>query len=202
MRSAPCGNPPIASSSPVPAVRGISTGATRPTTISFCWSPDGAWQDQRGCSSFPSSQTPTHFPAASSRTWSTSIPASRRCWRSRPTVEIGRVALAHRFNANLTLMALFRGLLIAARSGFSVLHGLVSYNHFAYSDAINKAFLRALMQLHLDQPCTAAAASPINEISRMTQSTQSATFRPWKWRSAKSTARTSVYRCCCANTST
>ena len=43
------------------------------------------------------------------------------------------------FNANPIPLALFRGgLLIAARSGFSVLHGLVSYNHFAYSDAVNK----------------------------------------------------------------
>ena len=44
-------------------------------------------------------------------------------------------------------MALFRGgLLIAARSGFNLLHGLVSYNHFAQSDAVNKAFLSALMR--------------------------------------------------------
>ncbi len=44
-------------------------------------------------------------------------------------------------------MALFRGgLLISARSGFNILHGLVSYNHFAYSDAVNTAFLSALMR--------------------------------------------------------
>ena len=63
-------------------------------------------------------------------------------------VEIGRVALAHRFQRQPhSLMALFRGgLLIAARSGFSILHGLVSYNHFAYSDAVNTAFLSALMR--------------------------------------------------------
>ena len=44
-------------------------------------------------------------------------------------------------------MALFRGgLLIAARSGYDTLHGLVSYNHFAHSDAVNQAFLSALMR--------------------------------------------------------
>ena len=44
-------------------------------------------------------------------------------------------------------MALFRGgLLIAARSGYQLLHGLVSYNHFAYSDAVNAAFLSALLR--------------------------------------------------------
>ena len=63
-------------------------------------------------------------------------------------VEIGRVALAPRFQRQPhSLMALFRGgLLIAARSGFNLLHGLVSYNHFAYSDAVNTAFLNALMR--------------------------------------------------------
>ena len=63
-------------------------------------------------------------------------------------VEIGRVALAHRFQRQPhSLMALFRGgLLIAARSGFNILHGLVSYNHFAHSDAVNTAFLSALMR--------------------------------------------------------
>jgi hypothetical protein len=63
-------------------------------------------------------------------------------------VEIGRVALAHRFQRQPhSLMALFRGgLLIATRSGFSILYGLVSYNHFAYSDAVNTAFLNALMR--------------------------------------------------------
>ena len=63
-------------------------------------------------------------------------------------VEIGRVALARRFQRQPhSLMALFRGgLLIAARSGYSILHGLVSYNHFAYSDAVNTAFLSALMR--------------------------------------------------------
>ena len=62
--------------------------------------------------------------------------------------EIGRVALAQRFQRKPhSLMALFRGgLLIAARSGFNLLHGLVSYNHFAQSDAVNTAFLSALMR--------------------------------------------------------
>ena len=63
-------------------------------------------------------------------------------------VEIGRVALAQRFQRQPhSLMALFRGgILLAARSGYDLLHGLVSYNHFAHSDAVNKAFLHALMQ--------------------------------------------------------
>ena len=83
-------------------------------------------------------------------------------------VEIGRVALAHRFQRQPhSLMALFRGgLLIAARSGFSVLHGLVSYNHFAYSDAVNKAFLRALMRppYRRISPVLPPPRHPINEI--------------------------------------
>ena len=63
-------------------------------------------------------------------------------------VEIGRVALAQRFQRQPhSLMALFRGgILLAARSGYDLLHGLVSYNHFAHSDAVNNAFLQALMQ--------------------------------------------------------
>ena len=63
-------------------------------------------------------------------------------------LEIGRVALAERFQRQPhSLMALFRGgLLIAARSGYQLLHGLVSYNHFAHSDAVNTAFLSALMR--------------------------------------------------------
>ena len=62
--------------------------------------------------------------------------------------EIGRVALAQRFQRQPhSLMALFRGgILLAARSGYDLLHGLVSYNHFAHSDAVNNAFLQALMQ--------------------------------------------------------
>jgi len=63
-------------------------------------------------------------------------------------VEIGRVALAQRFQRQPhSLMALFRGgILLAARSGYDLLHGLVSYNHFAHRDAVNNAFLQALMQ--------------------------------------------------------
>ena len=46
-----------------------------------------------------------------------------------------------------SLMALFRGgLLIAARSGYDTLHGLVSYNHFAHSEPVNQAFLSGLMR--------------------------------------------------------
>ena len=63
-------------------------------------------------------------------------------------VEIGRVALAQRFQRQPhSLMALFRGgLLISALSGYSTLHGLVSYNHFAFSEEVNTAFLTALMR--------------------------------------------------------
>ena len=63
-------------------------------------------------------------------------------------LEIGRVALAERFQRQPhSLMALFRGgLLIAARSGYHLLHGLVSYNHFSHSDGVNSAFLSALMR--------------------------------------------------------
>ena len=63
-------------------------------------------------------------------------------------LEIGRVALASRFQKQPhSLMALFRGgLLIASRSGYDTLHGLVSYNHFAHSEPVNQAFLSGLMR--------------------------------------------------------
>ena len=83
-------------------------------------------------------------------------------------VEIGRVALAPRFQRQPpSLMALFRGgLLIAARSGFSILHGLVSYNHFAHSDAVNTAFLSALMRppYRRTGPALPPPRHPINNI--------------------------------------
>ncbi len=83
-------------------------------------------------------------------------------------VEIGRVALAQRFQRQPhSLMALFRGgLLIAARSGFSDLHGLVSYNHFAYSDAVNTAFLSSLMRppYRRTSPVLPPPRHPINDI--------------------------------------
>ena len=83
-------------------------------------------------------------------------------------VEIGRVALAQRFQRQPhSLMALFRGgLLIAARSGFNILHGLVSYNHFAYSDAVNTAFLSSLMRppYRRTSPVLPPPRHPINEI--------------------------------------
>ena len=85
-----------------------------------------------------------------------------------PHVEIGRVALAPRFQRQPhSLMALFRGgLLIAAHSGFSILHGLVSYNHFAHSDAVNTAFLRALMRppYRRTGPALPPPRHPINNI--------------------------------------
>ena len=85
-----------------------------------------------------------------------------------PHVEIGRVALAPRFQRQPhSLMALFRGgLLIAAHSGFSILHGLVSYNHFAHSDAVNTAFLSALMRppYRRTSPALPPPRHPINNI--------------------------------------
>ena len=83
-------------------------------------------------------------------------------------VEIGRVALAPRFQRQPhSLMALFRGgLLIATHSGFSALHGLVSYNHFAYSDAVNTAFLSSLMRppYRRTSPVLPPPRHPINDI--------------------------------------
>lgn len=73
-------------------------------------------------------------------------------------LEIGRVALAPRFQRQpQSLMFLFRGgLQVAVSSGYSSIHGLVSYNHFAYGDALNQHFLSSLMGMpFLDnhQPC-------------------------------------------------
>ena len=83
-------------------------------------------------------------------------------------VEIGRVALAPCFQRQPhSLMALFRGgLLIAAHSGFSTLHGLVSYNHFAHSDAVNRAFLSALMRppYRRTSPALPPPRHPIDDI--------------------------------------
>ena len=83
-------------------------------------------------------------------------------------VEIGRVALAPRFQRQPhSLMALFRGgLLIAAHSGFSILHGLVSYNHFAHSESVNAAFLSALMRppYRRTSPALPPPRHPINDI--------------------------------------
>jgi hypothetical protein len=63
-------------------------------------------------------------------------------------LEIGRVALAPRFQRlPHTLMCLFRGgLQVAVSSGYDSIHGLVSYNHFAYADAVNERFLGSLMR--------------------------------------------------------
>ncbi|QVL53557.1 MAG: GNAT family N-acetyltransferase [Cyanobium sp. M30B3] len=73
-------------------------------------------------------------------------------------LEIGRVALAPRFQRlPHTLMCLFRGgLQVAVSSGYQTIHGLVSYNHFAYADAVNKRFLSSLMRppfLDSRHPC-------------------------------------------------
>lgn len=63
-------------------------------------------------------------------------------------LEIGRVALAPRFQRlPHSLMFLFRGgLQVAVGSGYGSIHGLVSYNHFAYGDAVNRAFLSAMLR--------------------------------------------------------
>ena len=83
-------------------------------------------------------------------------------------VEIGRVALAPRFQRQPhSLMALFRGgLLIAAHSGYNVLHGLVSYNHFAHSEAVNTTFLSALLRppYRRTSPTLPPPRHPINNI--------------------------------------
>ena len=83
-------------------------------------------------------------------------------------VEIGRVALAPRFQRQPhSLMALFRGgLLIAAHSGYNILHGLVSYNHFAHSDAVNTTFLSALLRppYRRTSPTLPPPRHPINDI--------------------------------------
>lgn len=73
-------------------------------------------------------------------------------------LEIGRVALAPRFQRlPHSLMFLFRGgLQVAVGSGYGSIHGLVSYNHFAYSDAVNREFLSAMLRppfLDLSTPC-------------------------------------------------
>ena len=84
-------------------------------------------------------------------------------------LEIGRVALSGRFQKQPhSLMALFRGgLLIAVRSGYSTLHGLVSYNHFAHSDSVNQAFLSGLMRPPYQQrkPVLPPPRHPLNSIS-------------------------------------
>lgn len=63
-------------------------------------------------------------------------------------LEIGRVALAPRFQRQPhTLMCLFRGgLQVAVSSGYSSIHGLVSYNHFAHADGVNQHFLSSLLR--------------------------------------------------------
>jgi hypothetical protein len=63
-------------------------------------------------------------------------------------LEIGRVALAPRFQRlPHSLMCLFRGgLQVAVSSGYSSIHGLVSYNHFAYAEAVNQRFLGSLLR--------------------------------------------------------
>jgi hypothetical protein len=73
-------------------------------------------------------------------------------------LEIGRVALAPRFQRlPHSLMCLFRGgLQVAVSSGYQTIHGLVSYNHFAYAEAVNERFLSSLMRppfLDTHHPC-------------------------------------------------
>lgn len=62
-------------------------------------------------------------------------------------LEIGRVALAPRFQRlPHPLMCLFRGgIQVAISSGYYSIGGLVSYNHFAYTDRVNKRFLSSVI---------------------------------------------------------
>jgi len=62
-------------------------------------------------------------------------------------LEIGRVALAPRFQRQPhPLMCLFRGgIQVAISSGYYSIGGLVSYNHFAYKDSVNKRFLSSVI---------------------------------------------------------
>jgi hypothetical protein len=69
-------------------------------------------------------------------------------------LEIGRVALAPRFQRlPHTLMCLFRGgLQVAVSSGYDSIHGLVSYNHLAYDEAVNTRFLGSHRSWMTDNP--------------------------------------------------
>ena len=64
------------------------------------------------------------------------------------SMEIGRVALAPRFQRQPhSLMCLFRGALqVAVGSGYNSIHGLVSYNHFSFSEPTNTHFLSSLLR--------------------------------------------------------
>ena len=83
-------------------------------------------------------------------------------------LEIGRVALAPQFQRQPhSLMCLFRGgLQVAVSSGYGSIHGLVSYNHFAFGNEVNEHFLRSLLRppFHdADQPCP-LPRHPVNGI--------------------------------------
>lgn len=84
-------------------------------------------------------------------------------------VEIGRVVLAPRFQKQPhSLMCLFRGgLQVAVSSGYPTIHGLVSYNHFAYSDAVNRCFLATLLRppfLDVDTGVPTRPRHPISDL--------------------------------------
>lgn len=103
-------------------------------------------------------------------------------------LEIGRVALAPRFQRQPhTLMCLFRGgLQVAWSSGYGSIHGLVSYNHFAYRETVNQHFLSSLMRppfLEMDQSLppprhpvcnleAALSADPVATIQALEQQTR------------------------------
>lgn len=63
-------------------------------------------------------------------------------------IEIGRVAIAPNFQRQPTsLMTLFRGAIqLAVMMRECSLHGLVSYNHFSYSESVNLHFIEGLMR--------------------------------------------------------
>ena len=91
-----CGNPPTASNWPGKA-RDLDG---RDTYDHLIQSPAaGPSLDRHGCNS--SSFTSPGLPTVSSPTWSMSIPASRRCWRSKPTMwKLVGWPLHHASNAN------------------------------------------------------------------------------------------------------
>jgi hypothetical protein len=103
-------------------------------------------------------------------------------------------------------MALFRGgLLIASLSGYSTLHGLVSYNHFAFSDSCQQRFFKRTdaTSLSPNRSRVARSASPCSiDPEQRSDPIPSTTFRPWNWRCATTTAKISVCRFCYGSTST
>ena len=85
--------------------------------------------------------------------------------------------------------------------GFSILHGLVSYNHFAYSDAVNTAF-EGLDASYQDQPGLPSPRHPISAIQADDSVHPIGNVQALELAIERSTTPTSACRCCCASTST